>query len=93
MNLFGNSRKYTQSGFIVVRMKIEDGELEKTMTSGGSKKLLTLKIIDSGRGMSTEYMDRKLFTPFAQEDPFATGVGLGLSIVSVFNKSYKTDYF
>jgi signal transduction histidine kinase len=40
-----------------------------------------LHIRDTGKGMSSEYMERKLYQPFAQEDTFATGVGLGLSIV------------
>ncbi len=44
---------------------------------------VSLRIIDTGKGMSSDYMERKLYRPFAQEDPFATGVGLGLSIVSV----------
>ena len=83
MNLFGNSQKYTKSGFIIVRMRVEneEGEGEESDSNGQPKQVLILKIIDSGRGMSTEYIDRKLFTPFAQEDPFASGVGLGLSIV------------
>ena len=83
MNLFGNSRKYTKSGFIIVRMQVETEEAkeEEDGSNFQSQQVLILKIIDSGRGMSTEYMDRKLFTPFAQEDPFASGVGLGLSIV------------
>jgi signal transduction histidine kinase len=45
--------------------------------------LLIMRIIDTGRGMSTEYMERKLYTPFAQEDSFSPGIGLGLSIVYV----------
>jgi hypothetical protein len=38
-------------------------------------------VSDSGRGMSKDYLQGKLFTPFAQEDQLAPGTGLGLSII------------
>jgi signal transduction histidine kinase len=76
MNIFGNAQKYTESGFILVQLGVR-----KIEESGLSKQMLVLNVIDSGRGMSTEYMERKLYTPFAQEDALAPGVGLGLSIV------------
>jgi signal transduction histidine kinase/CheY-like chemotaxis protein len=82
MNLFANAQNYTEKGFIMVQLQIKDedgrpsdGTLPKNL------KMLSLKIIDSGRGMSKQFMERKLYTPFAQEDPFAPGIGLGLSIV------------
>jgi signal transduction histidine kinase len=78
MNIFGNAQKYTESGFILVQLGVREAE-----GSESSQRMLTLNVIDSGRGMSTEYMERKLYTPFAQEDAFAPGVGLGLSIVLV----------
>lgn len=74
MNIFGNAQKYTDSGHILVQLrmiKIPDSSTET----------VSLRIRDSGRGMSSEYMERKLYHPFAQEDTFAPGVGLGLSIV------------
>jgi signal transduction histidine kinase len=79
MNLFGNAQKFTHSGYIIVELRIldlhEDDEMKPPATT------LSLKIRDSGKGMSSEYMERKLYHPFAQEDAFAPGVGLGLSIV------------
>lgn len=78
MNIFGNAQKYTESGYIMVQMRIQEGSQTH---SNGPGNVLFLKIRDSGRGMSTEYMERKLYHPFAQEDSFAVGVGLGLSIV------------
>lgn len=79
MNIFGNAQKYTASGFILVQLRVRDVDTKRP--------LLALNIVDSGRGMSREYMERKLYTPFAQEDTFATGVGLGLSIVwSIVNQ-------
>lgn len=79
MNLFGNAQKYTESGYIMVQMRIQENAQSRPNGSLGN--VLYLKIRDSGRGMSTEYMERKLYHPFSQEDSFAPGVGLGLSIV------------
>jgi signal transduction histidine kinase len=79
MNIFGNAQKYTESGYIMVQMRIQEGP--KSHSTGLPANILFLKIRDSGRGMSTEYMERKLYHPFAQEDSFTAGVGLGLSIV------------
>jgi signal transduction histidine kinase len=81
MNIFGNANKYTEFGFILVQLRVR--EVENPDEPGSSQQMLVMKIIDSGRGMSTEYMERKLYTPFAQEDSFAPGIGLGLSIVQV----------
>jgi signal transduction histidine kinase len=77
MNLFGNSCKYTARGFILVRLRMEDVPGSKDP----GEKMLVLNVIDTGKGMSSDYLERRLFTPFSQEDPFASGVGLGLSIV------------
>jgi signal transduction histidine kinase len=78
MNIFGNAQKYTELGYIMLKLRVV---LNKE--PGKHSHCLSLRIIDTGKGMSSEYMERKLYRPFAQEDPFATGVGLGLSIVSV----------
>lgn len=87
MNIFGNAQKYTASGFILVQLRVRDDIAFGRPSSKTSRQVLAVNIIDSGRGMSTEYMERKLYTPFAQEDTFATGVGLGLSIVwSIVNQ-------
>ncbi|KAI9746644.1 MAG: hypothetical protein M1818_000358 [Claussenomyces sp. TS43310] len=84
MNIFGNAKKYTSAGFIQVRLRIEDDRKKKSESpkaEESSHRMLAMSIIDTGCGISREYMDRKLYTPFAQEDSFAPGVGLGLSIV------------
>lgn len=36
---------------------------------------------DTGKGISQDYLQHHLYTPFAQEDALAVGTGLGLSIV------------
>ncbi|TIA64051.1 hypothetical protein D6C77_01703 [Aureobasidium pullulans] len=83
MNLFGNSLKYTSSGFIQVCLHSEPLPSKE---KGGSSKV-TLSVTDSGKGISKEYLDKQLFTPFAQEDSLQPGTGLGLAIISAIIKS------
>lgn len=42
-----------------------------------------MKIVvqDTGKGMTEDYIRHRLFRPFAQEDEFSSGTGLGLSLV------------
>ncbi|EAW09054.1 sensor histidine kinase [Aspergillus clavatus NRRL 1] len=76
MNLLGNAFKFTMSGFIEVTLdkKVERG-------AGCTRVLAHLTITDTGSGISPEYLDHKLYTPFTQENMLTEGVGLGLSIV------------
>ena len=91
MNIFGNAQKYTDAGFILVQLRIRVAEdVDGLEAAGPHKQILVLNITDSGCGMSNEFMERKLYTPFAQEDSFAPGVGLGLSIVYVGLKMLST---
>lgn len=78
MNLLGNAQKFTAQGYIIIQLRILELEDEDHTKSTS---ILSLTIKDSGKGMSTEFMERKLYRPFAQEDSFVPGVGLGLSIV------------
>ena len=78
MNLFGNSLKYTQSGFIKVAIWAD----EVPALYGGSKSMMVhLSVVDTGKGISEDYLKHRLYTPFAQEDALSAGAGLGLSIV------------
>ena len=79
MNLFGNSLKYTDKGTILIRLVLRD--LDESERTNSDERMLELSIRDTGKGISSEYLRSKLFTPFSQEDTLATGVGLGLSIV------------
>lgn len=83
MNLLGNALKYTSHGY--VRIVLEATEMEDLRTSGTSERIprsmVTLTVIDTGRGISSEFLRSKLFTPFAQENSLSSGTGLGLSIV------------
>ena len=83
MNLVGNALKYTDSGFIAIKL------LQANTTANFMN--FTLSVEDSGRGMSQDYQRTKLFSPFSQEDPFSSGTGLGLSIVKQIVESLKGE--
>ena len=80
MNVFGNALKYTDEGVIHVKLELHDmkGARGEVIEDG---KLLVIKVIDSGRGISSDYLRTRLYTSFAQENVLAPGTGLGLSIV------------
>lgn len=82
MNLFGNALKYTSSGFILVSLKGQE-------TADKSRIDVVIKVIDTGKGMSEEFQQNRLFVPFSQEDSFQPGTGLGLSIVKQIVDSLK----
>ncbi|RDW60240.1 hypothetical protein BP5796_11846 [Coleophoma crateriformis] len=79
MNIFGNALKYTDKGFIKVSLRCDDDATKKGTQNSGS--VVTLQVTDSGRGMSPDFLQNNLFTPFVQEDTLSVGAGLGLSIV------------
>ena len=84
MNIFGNAQKYTDKGFIQISLRVEDPDKARSNGLKGmsyGKGAVSLVIKDSGCGISNEYLQHSLYTPFAQDDTFAPGVGLGLSIV------------
>lgn len=76
VNLIDNAIKYTKEGSVEIRI-YRDGEN------------VNVDIIDTGKGMSKEYME-KLFIPFTQEEMGYTrrfdGTGLGLAIANSFAK-------
>lgn len=77
MNLFGNSLKYTNQGYIWV--KLRQGTQPGRNQAGRSRVIITVS--DSGKGIGEEYLRTNLFAPFSQEDRLAPGTGLGLSLV------------
>lgn len=77
MNLFSNAMKYTKAGFVKMSLHVEEAVALNKNTSSN----LVLKVKDSGKGISQEYLKHHLYKPFTQEDSLATGAGLGLSIV------------
>ncbi|KAG9200226.1 hypothetical protein G6514_007439 [Epicoccum nigrum] len=74
MNLVGNALKYTNAGFVHVK-------LEKQIAQAEGIEYGILTVSDSGQGISPAYLKDKLYKPFAQESNQAPGVGLGLSLV------------
>lgn len=85
MNILGNSLKYTASGCIRVRLGVQsfDDHIGKLSS------IMTLSVSDTGRGISQDFLRRRLFDPFSQEDHLSTGCGLGLSIVKSLVKNLK----
>ncbi|CZT50117.1 uncharacterized protein RSE6_11049 [Rhynchosporium secalis] len=82
MNIFGNALKYTHAGYIEIKLGAEPIVPEPGTKSGATRRtMVTLTVSDSGKGMTPEFMEKKLFMPFSQEDVTAPGTGLGMSIV------------
>lgn len=83
LNLIDNSIKYTPSGFIKVR-------LSKDKASNK----ISLRVEDSGVGVSPELMDR-LFEKFSRGDDknklHVNGTGLGLYVAKEIIKAHKGD--
>ncbi|KAI9871972.1 MAG: hypothetical protein M1830_002208, partial [Pleopsidium flavum] len=85
MNVFGNAIKYTQKGW--VRVKLEAQEIDEVShrdggseSNRGKSSMVTLTVTDTGKGISSKYLRTRLYTAFAQEDVLAPGTGLGLSL-------------
>ncbi|KAM0342188.1 hypothetical protein ACHAPQ_000171 [Fusarium lateritium] len=74
MNLFGNALKYTSLGFVCVTVRAQELNEERKLE-------VTIRVTDTGKGMSEDFQQNRLFVPFSQEDSFQPGTGLGLSIV------------
>ncbi|ORX95962.1 putative histidine kinase HHK4p [Clohesyomyces aquaticus] len=85
MNLFGNALKYTQAGYIKIKLQLGKSSPEHDVAE------LRLTISDSGIGMSEDYVNNRIFHSFAQENPLSQGTGLGLSIVKQIIKSLGGD--
>ena len=83
MNLLGNALKYTSHGY--VHVTLEASEIEDLHAPGTTesvpRNMVTLTVTDTGKGISSDFLRSKLFTPFAQENSLSSGTGLGLSIV------------
>ncbi|KAK1585410.1 hsp90-like protein [Colletotrichum navitas] len=78
MNLLGNSLKYTSKGFVNVCVS----QIKKKEEGPSDAAKIQIDVVDSGRGISEDYLRNHLFSPFAQEDNLSAGTGLGLSLVN-----------
>ncbi|KNG51874.1 prolyl aminopeptidase [Stemphylium lycopersici] len=74
LNIISNSLKYTKSGHIDVRLSLLEA------TDGGTPQI-SFSVLDTGIGMSEEFLKYHIFTPFTQENVLSPGTGLGLSLV------------
>ena len=83
MNHLGNALKYTSHGYVYMKLAATPMEALHTPTTGelAARSLITITIRDTGRGIASEFLRSKVFTPFAQENSLSSGTGLGLSIV------------
>lgn len=77
MNIFGNALKYTSKGSIIVSLTQEPVSAKRKTR----RKTIVFSVSDAGRGISPDYLQNRLFTPFAQENQLSSGAGLGLSLV------------
>lgn len=73
MNLLGNSLKFTESGYVLLSIRSERTE--------ESRVPVTLRISDSGIGISRDFLLNDLFEPFRKRDQHSAGTGVGLSVV------------
>ncbi|KAL4998360.1 hypothetical protein BDV10DRAFT_201367 [Aspergillus recurvatus] len=75
MNVAGNALKFTRSGLIDVSLS-QTGKHDNSSTTNYAE----IKVTDTGCGISKEYLQNHMFTPFSQEQVLTEGVGLGLCI-------------
>lgn len=63
----GNALKYTQRGYIKVKLEARSVATPASSTKTiRERTMITLTVSDSGQGMSSEFMKTKLFMPFSQ---------------------------
>lgn len=84
MNLVGNALKFTSTGNITV-------ELEPQDDFDSSKIHVRLRVEDTGIGMTEYFRKHHLFAPYRQENQFAPGVGLGMSVLKHMVTSLHGD--
>ena len=81
LNLVNNALKFTKQGGVDVDVRLT--EKSRDTDAGRRGVLLTIRVTDTGIGLSPEQQDR-LFKPFSQADSSVTrqygGTGLGLAI-------------
>ena len=68
MNVFGNALKYTSEGYIKIKLEAKSiSPVNSNVKNDGIERtLVTLTVLDSGNGMSAEFLKSKLFKPFSQ---------------------------
>jgi signal transduction histidine kinase len=80
MNLLGNALKYTSHGYVHVSLETTEPD-QGHGPDATQRSMVTLTVLDTGKGICSEFLRSKLFTPFTQENSLSSGTGLGLAIV------------
>lgn len=80
MNLVGNSLKYTCNGFVRVDLSFHAIQ-DHLHELGADTTIVQIVVTDTGKGISKDFINTKLFSPFSQESILSEGTGLGLNIV------------
>lgn len=80
LNLVGNSMKFTFEGSTRVSVTQERPPTSSTKRSR-AKRIVKITVEDTGKGIADDYIQHRLFQPFAQENQLSSGTGLGLSFV------------
>ncbi|MBW4448223.1 MAG: PAS domain S-box protein [Spirirestis rafaelensis WJT71-NPBG6] len=86
INLLGNAIKFTDTGRIMLRVQLSNGEIGGEKVKGEMPNALVFEIEDTGKGIAPDELD-KLFQPFVQTASAAKireGTGLGLTISRQF---------
>ncbi|WVF69066.1 hypothetical protein IAT40_003840 [Kwoniella sp. CBS 6097] len=77
-----NAIKFTDRGH--VHITVQDISRDVVLPAGYDNSIkistVSIDIKDTGKGMSTEFLDKEVLRPFAKEDPFTSGSGLGLGL-------------
>lgn len=61
MNVLGNALKYTQRGMIVVKLALDELATDARVEDK-NERMLEIKITDTGKGISSEYLRTSLYT-------------------------------
>jgi signal transduction histidine kinase len=77
MNILGNALKYTRQGSVKISLTQEHVVHNRLKPD----RVIRFTVQDTGKGIGPEFLKHGLYRPFSQEDTFAPGTGLGLSLV------------
>ncbi|WVQ73540.1 hypothetical protein IAR50_003116 [Cryptococcus sp. DSM 104548] len=77
-----NAIKFTEKGH--VHITVQDLSREVALPNGYDNSMressIAIDVKDSGVGMSTNFLEKEILQPFAKENPFTSGSGLGLGL-------------
>ncbi|WWC96361.1 hypothetical protein V866_003228 [Kwoniella sp. B9012] len=77
-----NAVKFTEKGH--VHITVQDVSRDVALPGGYDNSIkistVSIEVKDTGRGMSSDFLDQEILRPFAKEDAFTPGSGLGLGL-------------